>query len=59
MADVTVETALINTTNQSIAGAVVLQECVVKNCTFHKISFIGQSDQMARLRKFFPPATTK
>jgi len=41
----------IETTNKIVSGAIKLDTCVIKNCTFHKISFIGSSEGIRRLKE--------
>jgi hypothetical protein len=38
------------TTNKKVCGAVKLDTCVVKNCRFYTISFIGGRDELSRIR---------
>jgi len=45
-----VESHFIVTTNKYAYGPVVLQDCVIKNCTFHKISFMGSETQIAKFK---------
>ena len=44
------EAGWIKTTNKVVAGAIILDSCVAKNCVFHKISFIGPPEQIDALK---------
>ena len=45
-----IESHFIVTTNRYAYGPVLLQDCVIKNCTFHKISFLGSEAQIAKFK---------
>lgn len=47
---VTPEGGLIVTTNKQVSGAVSFERCVLKNCTLHRISFIGSEARIAKIK---------
>ncbi len=47
------EGAFIETTNTTISGAVSLEHCILKNCVLHKISMIGNPEQIKDIKKGF------
>jgi hypothetical protein len=44
------ESSLITTTNKHISGAILLDNCVMKDCTLHRVSFIGTQEQISRIK---------
>lgn len=44
------ESGLIETSNATVSGAVVLYNCTVQDCTFHDISIIGSPQQIAKIK---------
>ncbi len=43
----------IETTNEFVLGAVIFKDCNFRNCTFHKIAFIGTHEYIINLKKIF------
>ncbi|MGD1043318.1 MAG: hypothetical protein ABR913_09720 [Sedimentisphaerales bacterium] len=44
------ENIFIETTDKTVTGAIGLDNCIIKDCTFHKISFIGLHEQIEFLK---------
>jgi len=42
---------LVETTNKIISGAIGLENCVIRDCIFHKISFIGPPKMINEIRE--------
>jgi len=40
----------VETTNRSVAGAVVFDNCVIRDCKLHRIGFIGDHDRITTLK---------
>ena len=52
--EIDVNGVFIETTNKTVSGAIGFDACVIKNCVFHKISFIGSPKSIRGLKeKFF------
>lgn len=49
--EVDIEGTFIVTTNNAILNAIALEGCIITNCTLHKISFIGNSEQIGLIKK--------
>jgi hypothetical protein len=45
--------ALIETSNEIISGAILLEDCVVRDCTLHKIGIIGSPETIKKIRGGF------
>jgi hypothetical protein len=43
----------VETTTNPVSGAIVFDTCVMKNCTFHKIGFLGSSESLNRAKETF------
>ena len=48
--EIDINGVFIETTNKIVSGVIELNTCIIKNCTFHKISFIGTPDDIKRLK---------
>lgn len=46
-----VNSYFIETTNESVANIIQFEDCVITNCIFHKISFIGSYEQMKKFKE--------
>jgi len=42
------ESSFIETSNRTVNGVILFEDCVFRDCRFHKIGFIGTPDQVAR-----------
>jgi hypothetical protein len=45
--------ALIETSNKIISGAILLENCIVRNCTLHKIGIIGAPEAIKKIKEGF------
>lgn len=49
-----IDSSFIITTNEKISGVLAIDDCTFINCTFYNISFIGNKNQIERLKEKFP-----
>lgn len=47
---VTPDNGLIATSNKKVVGAILFEGCILKECTFHRISFIGSEQNINKIR---------
>ena len=52
-AEVLPDSAFIETSNKYVSGAISLEDCIVSNCIFHKISFIGDTKLKEKFKAGF------
>lgn len=48
-----IDANFIETTNTGVLGVIVFDNCVIKKCTFYNISFIGNSERIAKIKAGF------
>ncbi len=49
--EITLDGVFVVTLNKEVAGAIGLENCTITHCTLHKISFIGDSNEINYIKK--------